>query len=109
MQRHAHPQRVQRRGPGGCLQGALGGEGGGHGLVRQQEGGGEAVATALKDDPLLGAQRGAQQGVVLRQGLLHGGGVVLPAARAALDVGEQEGDRAGRQGGQQRGGRASGG
>ena len=55
------------------------------------------VASGLDEIAAVRLDRVAQDRIVLRERLLHGCVLRLPQPRAALDVGEQERDRAGRQ------------
>jgi hypothetical protein len=74
-------------------------EGGGHCVRRPGEGGHGAVALALLDGPHpgVGGDGGVDQLVVAGHGPGHIRRARLPAAGGALDVGQQERDRAGRE------------
>jgi len=54
----------------------------------------ESIARALNDVAVRRVDRIAQQRIVTRKGKLHRAGMVLPQWGTALDIGEQEGDRA---------------
>jgi len=66
----------------------LGGERGRNRFPGRGEGGGYAVAHLGEDDPALTINGGLEDLVVAGQGGPHGLGMVLPAGRRALDVGE---------------------
>jgi hypothetical protein len=51
----------------------------------------EGIANHLDDVTVVGGNGGADEGFLAAVGRGHGGGVLFPEARAALDVGEQEG------------------
>ena len=93
----AHPD-LQRAGlaPGFSGQGALGGERCGDCLGGEREGGLEGVADGLEDLAALPGNRFMQDFIMLFQGDLHGDRQALPQGGAALDVGEEKRDRAGR-------------
>src|SRR5262249_5887625 len=75
----------------------LGGDGGVEGIRGSGKGGAEGVADRLEDLAVVRLNRGVEAGVVSGEGEAHGVGVLLPELGAPLDVGEQEGDRAGGQ------------
>ena len=70
-------------------------EAGGYAVACRVEDGHDAVAGGLDDLAAERPPRPRQDVVVLRERDAHGVGVVLPEARAALHVGEEEGERAG--------------
>ena len=74
---------------------ALGGQGGGQGPAGQGKGGLERVADDFEHRPTVGFDGAAQQGMMQRYGRAHGFGHLLPQGRAAFNIGEQEGHRAG--------------
>jgi hypothetical protein len=56
-----------------------------------------AFALTLDEHAAVLLDRGGDQRVMARQGFSHRRGVPFPEASTALDVGEEKGDRAGRQ------------
>lgn len=70
--------------------------GGRHRIGRAVEGGKEAVAfaAALHQRPAVPLDHRRRQGVVTSQGVSHRLGVLLPEAGVALDIGQEERDRA---------------
>jgi hypothetical protein len=97
VQGHPYPKRGLG-GPAFRKEGLLEGEGGGEGICWTREDGEEAVAFAATLDHLAPVLLDAsgQKNVVASEGEGHGVGVLLPEAGVALDVREQERDRAGR-------------
>ena len=91
--RHDAKARVPRFRPE-CL---LGGQGGLQCIRRRGEDRVEGITDRFEDVAAVGVNRRAHNGVVPDEGLLHRRAVVLPARGAALDVGEQKRDGAGRQ------------
>ncbi len=71
----------------------LGGDRGGHGTDRRVEDGHQTVAGGLDDLTVRVGDGRPEQDLVSREGVLHLTRVLLPETRAALDVGEQEGQR----------------
>lgn len=94
MERHSHAD-VEAIGPGLGVQRLLGRQGGSERLRRGRKCRAEGVADRLeymaipRDDAL------PNQFVMTRHRPLHRRPLRLPGARAALDIGEQKGDRAG--------------
>jgi hypothetical protein len=62
-------------------------------VVRGREGSMEPAAGGLDDVPVVRRDRAAQDLLVPRKRGLHRLGVLLPEARRALEVGEDEGHR----------------
>jgi hypothetical protein len=94
VQAQANPQR-NIRWPGLCRQRPLEGTGGDQGVDSASEDGEEAIAFAPAfdhDAPVL-LDRLGEQRIMAGERLAHGLRVLLPQAGAALDVGEQKGDR----------------
>ncbi len=85
--------------PGFGLEGTLGSERGLKRIERRDKGGTEGVAGPLEDLPKVRLDALAEDHIVLGESSLHGVAMLLPARRAALDVGEEKGDGAGGQGG----------
>jgi hypothetical protein len=96
MQAHADPQRCPL-GPGVRGQGSRGLCCGQHGLGRSGEGHEEGIALRIYLHPAVRGEGGSQQLLMQAQGLGIGWPQLLEQAGAAFDVGEQEGDGAGRQ------------
>lgn len=93
MQGHADPDRA-RLAPQLGSERALRGERGRHTLRCGVEGGAERVPDNLEDVAAGQLDRLVEQPVMADQGALHRLGMLLPEPRAALDVREEEGDRA---------------
>jgi hypothetical protein len=89
VERRADAQRL-RAVPGLAGDPALRFESGGDSLSGPLEDGAEGVAGGREHAPAAGLDRVPQDGVVARQGRTHPLGALLPEARAALDVGEEE-------------------
>jgi hypothetical protein len=70
-----------------------GAEWGGVSLERGREGGPDRIADHLVEDAPVGPDRCAEQKEVAVHSDVHGRLVLLPERGAALDVGEEEGDR----------------
>ncbi len=96
VQGHAHPDRA-RRAPRLGSKRPLRGERGGHALRRGVEGGAERVPDNLEHVAAGQLNRLLEQSVMADEGVIHRLGMLLPEPRAALDVREEEGDRAGGQ------------
>ena len=96
MQRHTHPQRAGRS-PRFGVQRALRGQRGGQRIGGTREDRVDAIADRLENHTALRSDRLPQHGIVARKGGGHRLWVLLPQLRAAFDVGEAEGERAGRQ------------
>ncbi len=95
MQRHPHAE-LRAFGPGLPVERTLGIERGRHRVGRRVERRAESVATRLEDMAVMIVDALAQQRIVTRERGAHRRGVRFPQARAALDVGEQQRDGAGR-------------
>jgi hypothetical protein len=96
MQRHAHPQRASRS-PRFGVQRTLHSERGGQPVGGTREDRMHAIADRLENHTALRIDRLPQHRIVARKGRWHRPRVLLPQLRAAFDVGEQEGEGAGRQ------------
>jgi hypothetical protein len=57
----------------------------------------EAIPSRVEDDTMSGSDRVAQDGIVAGKGIPHGRWVLFPQPGAAFNIGEEKGDRAGRQ------------
>ena len=98
VQRHAHAQRRGCR-PGLGMQRLLEGGSGGDGIGGARKDGEAAVALAAwpHDMPIVLGDDLLDQRIMPHERLAHRIAVLLPERGAALDVGEEEGDGAGRQ------------
>ena len=92
MQRNPHADRAQWP-PILDEQGSLGGEGSGDGLRGCREGRLDGVADNLEENRSVRLDGLSEQDEVALDGVRHRRSVLLPALRAALDVGEEEGNR----------------
>jgi hypothetical protein len=93
VQRHAHAE-LGGLGPWLAMERPLGLERGCDGVGRGRERGAEGVAAGLEDVAAMILDAMAQQRIVARQRRAHRCRMRLPQARAALDVREQQCDRA---------------
>ena len=73
-----------------------GSEGGGKSVSRTAKSGAEGIAHRLENMAAPAFDSFAKERIVTRQGNLHFVGVLFPALRAALYIGEKEDHRAGR-------------
>ena len=95
MQRHAHAE-LRCFGPRLAMHRALRVERRGECVGRRMERGAERVAARLEHVPFVIVDAVLEQRIMSRECRAHRRGVRFPQARAALDVGEQQRDGAGR-------------
>ena len=69
----------------------------GNGIFRARERHAERVADGLENGTAGFGEDGAHHVVVAPHGLQHAGAIAVPTFGATFDIGEREGDRAGRQ------------
>jgi hypothetical protein len=97
MECHAHPQGSWRVWPGLGLQGSLSRDGSHDGVGSGGKGGLDSIPHGLEQHPAMSLDDRAQQREVVLDGCRHCHAIALPQRRALFDVGEEEGDCAGRQ------------
>src|SRR3954463_10683352 len=95
MQRHAHVEGSRRVGPQLRMQGPLSSDGGSDGAGSGGKGGLNGVTDRLEQHAPMSLDLSTQQREVAINSVRHRQSVSLPQRRAALDIGEEEGDGAG--------------
>jgi hypothetical protein len=91
VQRHADPQWIWCA-PVLAEQRLLSGQGRGHGVRGGGEGGLHGIPDGLEMDPIVGANRLAEQHQVTIDSGRHGRTIAFPSPRRPLDIGKEEGD-----------------
>ena len=97
VQTHSYAQRLGGL-PGSFGQAALNIQGGLQGLQGQRKGGLESVSNDFENSSPVFGHGCVEDGVVPLGGFLHGRRLTFPQRGAAHHIGEQKGDRSGRQG-----------